>query len=684
MNEKISLLYVDDSRLDREIVRDALEQDGGYVLTEASSREEFERRLATDGPYALVLSDFNILGFDGLAVLDSVRSHWRDVPVIIVTGTGSEEVAVEAMKRGAADYVLKTVPHIKRLPQTIRRVLAQNNLEVEKREAEQRQRAVLQVREAIWQMQSAEDIRRVVDAVRQGLKDLGIDFAVCGVNLVDGDKPSDVKVYNVETDGSWIEVVEATNDLIIAMWQAGGVHYRPDVQAGDMRQEGEEIARIFAQPVHTVVDVVFAHGTLAVNSEKIDAFSARDIEAIQELAQALEEGFKRLGDLRRLEEANQRLQLEIAERRAMEVQLLHSERLRVLGELAAGVSHNLNNILTGIIIPTQLLKRGIDDPLQAQQSIEDIFVSGQRAADLVKRLGRSVHGDQSETMRSVEVNQVINEVVQATRPRWQDETQGRGVQIELDLNLDEVPSIKGSESGLHDMLVNLIFNAVDAMPKGGHIEISSALSRHFVVVEVCDTGMGMDALTRQRVFEPFFTTKKDVGTGLGLATLYGTVRRWGGMVSVASEPGKGAAFTLRLPVWQQPDVLDEEETAIGTGTLEKARVLVVEDDPVVSSVLKSALEAVQQVDLVTSGMEALELFGTGRYDAVLIDLSLPGIPGDQIAVQMKQVDASATLILMTGWILEEGDPRRAPFDYFLQKPFVAKDLESVLHRAIGH
>jgi PAS domain S-box-containing protein len=443
-----------------------------------------------------------------------------------------------------------------------------------------------------------------------------------------------------------------------------------------------EDVRQVVEAVCSVVDVAFAQGTLAVNSTRVDAFSARDRAALEEVAHALEEGFRRLDDLRRLEEANKHLQLEVSERQAMEAQLVQSERLRVLGELAAGISHNLNNILTGVLAPAQLLKWGLEDPQQTQQAIDDIFTSAQRAADLVQRLGRSVHGDQSESLRSIDANKVVREVVQATRPRWQDEAQSRGVHIDLDLELHEIPPIKGSEAGLHEMLVNLIFNAVDAMPAGGRIELSASASGAFVVLVVRDTGKGMSPETRRRVFEPFFTTKASVGTGLGLSTLNGMVRRWGGMVSVDSVQGKGTTFHLRLPVWREA-VVEVKKSVNEEGSLEAARLLVVEDDPVVGSILARALKMAERIDVATNGVEALELFAPGHYDAVLIDLSLPGMPGDQIATQIKQMDATVVTIMMTGWILEEGDPRLAPFDYRLQKPFVPQELRQIVGRAVG-
>src|SRR3990172_1120054 len=151
MDNAIRILYVDDNPLDRELVRHALEREhGGFQVVEATSREQFEARLA-EGGFDLVLTDFNILGFEGLQVLDAVRARYPRVPVIVVTGTGSEEVAVEAMKQGAADYVIKTPKHIRRLPHTIRAAIERRQAEEALRESEQRFRELAEhIREVFW------------------------------------------------------------------------------------------------------------------------------------------------------------------------------------------------------------------------------------------------------------------------------------------------------------------------------------------------------------------------------------------------------------------------------------------------------------------------------------------------------------------------------------------------------
>jgi len=242
------------------------------------------------------------------------------------------------------------------------------------------------------------------------------------------------------------------------------------------------------------------------------------------------------------------LGLDITHRKQLETKIVRLERLKALGELAAGVSHNLNNMLTGILLPVAMLKDTHLPPPDAVENVEDIFISATRARDLVTQLNQSVRKNTPEKSESVDVNLVITQVVRATRARWKDESESKGIQIHVNIEAGATPPVQATASGLHDVLVNLIFNAVDALPKGGQINITTQIQRDAVQVSIEDDGLGMSPETQLRVFEPFFTTKMDVGTGLGLSTAYSQVQRWGGDLSVESELGKGTVFSIKLPV----------------------------------------------------------------------------------------------------------------------------------------
>ena len=363
---------------------------------------------------------------------------------------------------------------------------------------------------------------------------------------------------------------------------------------------------------------------------------------------------------------------DVTEHQRMERELVRMERLHAIGELAAGVAHNLNNMLTTVLGPAHLLLRYSDDP-RIRREAEAILASGQRARDLVLRLNLSVQGTAAERLQDVLVNNVVQAVVQAARPRWKDAPEARGIRIEVVTDLAEVPPVWGTETGLHDVLLNLLVNAVDAMPHGGTITLGTQQVGETVQLTIRDTGIGMDEKTRQRVFEPFFTTKMDVGTGLGLSTTYATLTSWGGSIEVESSPREGALFVLRLPISRETEAPAAARPAQRRSR--PGKVLIVEDDEGIEQLLMQLLTGEHEVGTTRSGREALEGFAPGRYDVALIDLGMPGMPGDQVARELRLADPFLATVLITGWLLREDDLRLDVFDFQLPKPF--DDLERV-------
>ena len=379
-----------------------------------------------------------------------------------------------------------------------------------------------------------------------------------------------------------------------------------------------------------------------------------------------------------LSNANVRLMHEITQRRQTEQELVRLERLRALGEMAAGVSHNLNNILTGVLGPAQILQMMTDDP-QLLGYIDTVLKSGERATDLVARLHEAVRGSHTDKTGPVDVNRAVLEAVRTASPRWKDEMEARGISLKVITDMREEVVIRGTPSGLHDIMLNLLFNAVDAMPEGGTIVIATRTIGENVQIKVSDTGIGMKETTRRRVFEPFFTTKANVGTGLGLSTVYGTVTRWGGSIHVESKPGEGATFTIQLPVCRGSDASGKEIAEMYP--MRRGKILIVEDEEIIRNLLFNMLSQNHEVQVTTDGRQAMERFLPGRYDVALIDLGMPEIPGDQVARRMKAMDPSIVTVLVTGWRVEETDPRLGEFDLRLQKPFVnlARVQDTVTH-----
>jgi signal transduction histidine kinase len=310
---------------------------------------------------------------------------------------------------------------------------------------------------------------------------------------------------------------------------------------------------------------------------------------------------------------------------------VRTERLRSVGELSAGISHNLNNILTGVLVPTQMLKMTVDDP-QVLELATMIISAGERASDLVQELYRSVKMTGDTPLSATSISSVVEQAVETSRPRWKDEAEAQGVRIEIVVDLAELPEVTATPDGLHSICTNLIFNAVGAMPQGGTLTIQAQLKETGVALVFRDTGVGM-------------------------ATVYNTLAQWGGTIDVESTPGHGATFFITLPKWQKTHApLPSEERQYAH---RKGQVLLIDDDESVAQSISLLLQDSHDITIRHSGKEVLAHISPGEYDAIVIDLGMPDMTGDQLAQHLRRLDPWVGLIMITGWILNEDDPRRA-------------------------
>lgn len=230
------------------------------------------------------------------------------------------------------------------------------------------------------------------------------------------------------------------------------------------------------------------------------------------------------------------------ERRRLQRQLARQERLRVVGETAAGVAHNFNNLLTSILGNAELALRRVEDP-RARASIETILQAANDGANLVRRIRDFTSEAQPGAFAAVDVNPLARDAIALATPYV---TGKPGARIETDL-ADDLPQVFAVDSEMREVLVNLLHNAADALEGPGRVTVSTRREGDRVVIRVRDTGRGLGPEVRERIFVPFFTTKGDEGTGLGLATCAGIVRRHGGDIEVESEVGRGSTFAVSLP-----------------------------------------------------------------------------------------------------------------------------------------
>ena len=377
--------------------------------------------------------------------------------------------------------------------------------------------------------------------------------------------------------------------------------------------------------------------------------------------------------------------------------VLQQERLHALGTMASGIAHDINNAISPIMLYTDLLleEPGISDG--ARRSLEVIQRAIDQVGHTVARMREFYRTrEPQQQLLPVDLNRLVLQVVDLTHARWSDMPQRRGVQIDLETRLAaELPAICGVETELRDALVNLVFNAVDAMPQGGRLLLGTRLIepkdppeevpvRRLIQLEVADTGVGMDEQTRSRCLEPFFTTKGERGTGLGLAMVYGTMQRHGGDVEVASALGEGTRVTLSFPI-------AEIKSGIATSAqpvqvVSPKRILVVDDDPIVLQSLREALAVDgHHVTAADGGQAGIDAFHAAQnagmpFEVVITDLGMPHVDGRQVAAAIRAAAPDTLLLLLTGWgrrLVEEGDVP-PDIDRVLTKPPKLRDLRLAL------
>jgi PAS domain S-box-containing protein len=367
---------------------------------------------------------------------------------------------------------------------------------------------------------------------------------------------------------------------------------------------------------------------------------------------------------------------DITDKKRIEEQLFQAEKLRAVGEMASGVAHDFNNALAAILGNTQILLYTAQDE-ESKETLKIIEKVAKDSSQTVRRLQDFTRKPVPQELFKVDINAIVKDSIEITKPKWKDEAQSRGIRIEIVSNLEDIPFGSGSASELREVFTNIIFNAIEAMHDGGKIEIHTFKKRRDVFIQISDTGVGIAEEAKKRVFEPFFTTKPFTNTGLGLSMSYGIIKRFGGEIEVESKVGQGTTFTIILPIGE-----DEKEEAVEPQPIKKgikARILVIDDDELVRSVLSRTLaQADHQVTLAEDGEKGVQFFKEGEFDLVLTDLGMPGVSGWEVCRMIKEISPHTPVGMITGWGNERNRSKMEEYglDFFISKPF---DFDQILN-----
>ncbi len=634
METKLHFLHLEDSLMDAELIRDILEEQWPDCAVELAQTEDEYDKAIDSGRHDLILSDYTLPSYDGTSALETARRRCPDVPFIFVSGSIGEIVAIESLKNGAADYVLKD--GIARLVPSIQRALRELAEQKEKRELAETINKLKYALEQVPLSILMTDPDGVIEYVNPRL----IELTGFSMEEVIGQKPAIFKSGLNDPD------------LYTELWK--------NISAGKMWR-GELCNRKKNGELYHEMAII----TPVKNSDG----SIVNYLAIKE---------------------------DITERKSLEEQLRQAQKMEAIGQLAGGIAHDFNNILTSIIGFGSIvaMKMGKDDP--QRENLNQVLAGADRAANLTKSL-LAFSRKQISNPKPVDINDIITKIGKFIKPILGEDIEltisfkqpvltinadtGQIEQVLLNMATnarDAMPN--GGQLAVETELAELPEELVEIY---GYCEPGA-----YARITITDDGSGMDAETLKRLFEPFYSTKQiGKGTGLGLSIVYGIIKQHKGFINVCSELDKGTTFTIYFPLVNRSDKNKnggiEEISGEFAGT-----ILVADDDDAVREMFLKVLGSFGYTVITAGdGQDAVQKFSSNKdkVDLVILDIVMPVMNGREASEKIKTINPDAKIIFMSGYAPDLIKARGAfdPDSEFIEKPFSPRDLVKKIQEKLG-
>jgi two-component system cell cycle sensor histidine kinase/response regulator CckA len=755
-NNVLNILLVEDVSADAELIQHVLRKSGlDFTVRCVQSKKAFLKELR-GAPPDVIISDFSMPQFNALDALHLLKSHRVNLPFILVTGSQSEETAVQCIHEGADDYILKS--SLTRLPTSLKSVLTKHQAEQDREKAE----AALRESEEHFRtlIENSSDIISILAHDGTILYTSPSTERVFGHSILDligrpmigliheNDRTifertirevieregadAHVEFRFQHQDGSWRFVETVAKNLVRKAPFSGVVLNSREITTRKAAEEQirEQAALLNkAQDAIMVVDLENRVSFWNRGAERVFGWDARDatgkiigdfifspaqappdcarIQTLEkgewhgEMAQIARDGRELVMEsswslIRELEGRPKGILIiatDITEKKRLEAHVLRSQRMESIGSLAGGIAHDLNNVLTPILMAVKLLRDEVSEG-SGQNLIDTLEASAHRGAAIVQQVLSFARGSENE--RSIlQVKHPLGEVIKICK-----ETFPPFIHLRTRIEKDLWP-IRGDPTQLHQVFMNLCVNAKDAMPHGGRLQIEAentsvdenyarmqpdATPGSYVVVTVSDTGIGVPPALLNKIFEPFFTTKEaGKGTGLGLSTSAAIVKNHGGFLNVYSERGNGSCFKVHLPAaagaLETPIARKvTAESPAGSGEL----VMVVDDESAIREIIKVTLQNNgYKVLTANDGTEAVALFAQHRYriDLIVMDIMMPYMDGPATMRAVQKLDPTARFVAVSGLMDDDKVSEMSDLGnvVFLAKPFTTEQILSTIH-----
>lgn len=679
------ILVVENDPIIVQVAKDLLGYDGHTVISAGDGVEGLE--LFSAGKFDVVLTDVKMPRMDGIELMRQIKAKDPTVEVIVFTGFGSMEIAIEVMRSGGYDFMLKPDDLTRRLRSVVVRALEKRqlnlrNLDLIRSLQEQINEKTNETRRLYAQHQVT-SILAEAGAISEAaptvlstiLENVGWEYSMIWSSERFSDRLTCKEIVSRTPDAQ---------DPFIAKRRSASYGKREGLPGQVWAQkryllctEGEEPGTEYSPPVSGKLQSI---GFPIMHGDKMfgvmEFYNSEIPDPDDNLIRLLTATCKQLGLF--------------MEREQLEQQFRQSQKLEAIGRLAGGIAHDFNNLLTSIMGYAHLIERQVEKHEGLYRNAQQIQKTGYRAASLIQQL-LTLSRSQVLKAELTDVNHVITDLGPVLERLLTE-------QIEFRISLmPNSEMILADRTQMEQVIVNLAVNARDAMPNGGTLTLKTSLVRldesearahglntgKYVCIRVTDTGHGIDETVKAHLFEPFFTTKeKGKGSGLGLATVYSIITQSGGIIEVSSETGKGAVFSIYWPIAtsiahktavQEAPAMSEESLK-GTET-----VLIVENEEDIRDILSQILEdAGYTVMQAANGLEAMTLVNVYAAEIQLIisDLLLPGMTGNSLIEQVMQTYPNMKILLISGSVNERKPNHSVYLNEFpfLPKPFMPEDL----------
>lgn len=647
ISENLGILIVEDNAGVCRFVRKRLERENYTVYVAGTGKEAVERII--EDPEVVLLLDYKLPDMTGRELIYQLSEMGHSVPFIIITGHGDEKIAVDMMKLGARDYLVKDHKLLDVLPQVVEQVSAQVSIE----------RKLQEVRKALKESESRYEV----------LFNSSTDIILVQA-VIDGEPGCFVEVNDtacVQLGFNRDELLTMSmNDLEIKEQDEDGEDGEDEEPLPEKRRTPEPHKPVLYESIFRTRD----GGRVYVenNTHLIDLSGKPVIFYISR---------------------------DISQRNELEAQLRQAQKMEAIGKLAGGVAHDFNNLLTAIMGYSDLMLVKMPKDSVFREGVKQIKKAGERAAALTQQL-LAFSRKQMLKPRVVNLNQVVNNMKKMLTPII-------GENIHFDTRLDsDLNKMKADSAQVEQVILNLTVNARDAMLNGGSMSISTfnqvidehyvrlypyARAGQFVCLSISDSGHGIDQESVASIFEPFYTTKKS-GTGLGLSVVYGIIKQHNGWINVYSQPGQGTTFDVFFPVLEShEEEIDEEDVLAGEYQGNGECIMVVEDEIGVRHVTVRALLG-HNYEVLEAGTaeEARRVFedAGGDVQLLLSDIVLPDQNGIKLSEDLQRQFPEVKILLTSGYadqqsswteVVEKGIP-------FLQKPYSITELLKIVKEVL--